>query len=544
MDLGPLLAQGRVRQWTITAAGRRALDDAGVVLARDDRTGLLSPFGASSRPLRRPGPVGKLVVAASYQLLSLLVRQLRAEGATVEVHAFQTPWRHRVFDPDRDRWLRIELPAAAVVRVIRMGAAAEEQVTETIVFCLPDFGTVPVRRAREAVRRLGLLPAWASGRPRVVLTIGTTDRDVRGQRAAAWQRETASLITKFGWRPRQIRVLRWQAIGCESAHKQATRRWSGIEKVLDLVGRHPFLTPDQLRALLDIDAHTLRRRMRALVARRWLGRHTMDMTDGPSGQHIPVELLEVTSLGRAVLGGWLALRSGPATRYHGLIGGERGRAGQRRRLLRALAHTLGAHAVFVELVVAARTARARGGSDVLAEWRGAAACERGRCKPDGYGRYVRAGSSYGFFLEYDRGTERAAQYGRKLDAYYDYRDRGRAAHEYEGFPTVLVVTTQPVAEERIAEQAYLAWQRRGVSPLPVLVTTVAHIQAHPEGILGPVWRTAAAAGSAVRHYWLPGGAAHGLFGVGRTATPGVGVNWPVLNGWLAWPSRPGMRRIS
>jgi hypothetical protein len=179
---------------------------------------------------------------------------------------------------------------------------------------------------------------------------------------------------------------------------------------------------------------------------------------------------------------------------------------------------------------------------MLAEWRGAAACERGRCKPDGYGRYVRAGRSYGFFLEYDRGTERAAQYSRKLEAYYDYRDRGRATQEYEGFPTILVVTTEPIAEERIAEQAYLAWQRHGIAPLQVLVTTVARIQNHPEGILGPLWRTAAAPGPVVRHYWLPAGAARGLFGTGRAAGPRVCLSWPALKLRPGWPSTTGRAR--
>jgi Replication-relaxation len=72
-----------------------------------------------------------------------------------------------------------------------------------------------------------------------------------------------------------------------------------------------------------------------------------------------------------------------------------------------LAHTVGANGVFVEFAVAADAVRQHGGSDLLAEWRSAAACERRHCKPDGYGCYVRDGVPYGFFVEYDRGTERA-----------------------------------------------------------------------------------------------------------------------------------------
>ena len=104
------------------------------------------------------------------------------------------------------------------------------------------------------------------------------------------------------------------------------------------------------------------------------------------------------------------------------------------RLLRALAHTLGANAVFVAFATAAEAVRRAGGDDELAEWRSAAACERRRCKPDGYGCYVRNGVAHGFFLEYDRGTEPARKYAAKFRAYYRYRDSGQAARDYDGFP--------------------------------------------------------------------------------------------------------------
>src|SRR5207253_7298735 len=142
-----------------------------------------------------------------------------------------------------------------------------------------------------------------------------------------------------------------------------------------------------------------------------------------------------------------------ASRYHGLAGNSRHDAGRRRRLLRTLAHTVGANGVFVEFAVAADAVRQHGGSDLLAEWRSAAACERRHCKPDGYGSYMRDGAAYGFFLEYDRGTESARKYAAKFHAYYRYRDSGQAAREYDGFPTLLFVTTDLTAEQRIVEQA-------------------------------------------------------------------------------------------
>jgi hypothetical protein len=168
VDFGSLAAEGRrVRQWTFTAAGHQALRKSGMRLACDDPRRQV-PVGASSRPLRRPSPASHLLVAASGRLL---IRELRAKGATAEV----------------------------------------------LVLCLPDLGTAPVRRARDAIRRLGLLSTGANtdgprrGSPRV--DAGTSNR------------------------------------------------------ALDLVGRHPFLTPDQPQALLDIDGGAPRRRVRVLVAR-------------------------------------------------------------------------------------------------------------------------------------------------------------------------------------------------------------------------------------------------------------------------------------
>lgn len=122
----------------------------------------------------------------------------------------------------------------------------------------------------------------------------------------------------------------------------------------------------------------------------------------------------------------------------------------------ALRHTLGANAVFVAFAVAADELTRAGGAERLADWRSAAACERRYCKPDGYGCYVRDGVPYGFFLEYDRGTEAGRKYAAKFRGYYWYRDRGQAARDYDGFPTLLFVTTEGVAEERIVEQACCA----------------------------------------------------------------------------------------
>jgi hypothetical protein len=64
----------------------------------------------------------------------------------------------------------------------------------------------------------------------------------------------------------------------------------------------------------------------------------------------------------------------------------------------------------------------------------------------------RHGETYGFFLEFDRGTMSARGYGAKWSGYYHYRESRAFERDYDGFPTILVVTSDNAAEERIAQQ--------------------------------------------------------------------------------------------
>ena len=62
---------------------------------------------------------------------------------------------------------------------------------------------------------------------------------------------------------------------------------------------------------------------------------------------------------------------------------------------------------------------------------------RGWFRPDGYGCYRRSESRFGFFLEYDRGTERPNHYAAKIATYYRYRDSvttHRGDHVLAGTP--------------------------------------------------------------------------------------------------------------
>jgi hypothetical protein len=88
-------------------------------------------------------------------------------------------------------------------------------------------------------------------------------------------------------------------------------------------------------------------------------------------------------------------------------------------------------------------------------------------------------------VEYDRGTVRARDYVVKLVAYYRYRHSGAFAGEYDGFPTLLVVTTDEEAEARFAYAAFLVERQRGSSPLRVLLTTTRRWTAMPMASWGP-----------------------------------------------------------
>jgi Replication-relaxation len=304
-----------------------------------------------------------------------------------------------------------------------------------------------------------------------------------------------------------------------------------------------FLQLRKLADLLGTSVPRIRRLESDLVRSGWLKR--VEMEEFPQvavgwSQSVfsDLGLVEITLAGQRRIAGALGLDPRTATRYHGLIGAGRSQAGKRRRLLLALAHTLGANAVFVAFATAASAVRHAGGSDDLVEWRGAAACERNYCKPDGYGCYVRNGVAHGFFLEYDRGTESTRTYLAKFRAYYRYRDSRQADRDYNGFPTLLFVTTQPHAEERIADAANRAWFLRGAEPLAVLITTTSRITSDRQAILGRIWRRPgqiAATAEDECQYWLTDGAPGKLVGAGRIAVPPPRLGWPTSG----TPRKPG-----
>lgn len=205
----------------------------------------------------------------------------------------------------------------------------------------------------------------------------------------------------------------------------------------------------------------------------------------------PRELAELTAAGLALVAAQQGLSLTAAVRFNGLAGAGPGEGiGSRRKLLgQNLPHTLGTDAIFVGLVRTAREFVRAGSDDALVEWRNAAACGRWRLRPDAYGAYRQRGRPYGFFLEYDRGTMSTRDYLEKFAAYYAYRDGRLFERDYDGFPTILVVTTSNAAEKRIAEAARAAAVGRRPK-LPLLLTCEWHIddKRNSDGLLGSIWR--------------------------------------------------------
>ena len=102
----------------------------------------------------------------------------------------------------------------------------------------------------------------------------------------------------------------------------------------------------------------------------------------------------------------------------------------------------------------------------------------------------RHGGAHGFFLEYDRGTMSARDYGAKWSGYYHYLESRTFERDYDGFPTILVVTKSNATEERIARSARAAAVGRSKSP-PILLTCEWRVYRDPsnsDGLLGPIWR--------------------------------------------------------
>jgi hypothetical protein len=500
---GPVVGSRPVRLWTLTKAGKAMVAMRGLAPSAKERA--LLPYGMPERS-RDPGrqrDVPLLII--TYRVLALVMSNL---DQPMRLAAWEHPW-FRTRRSSHGRAHHVRLSAAAVL--VHRGSGAPP----LRLLLLPDVGTVPLASYRTILRGLIELRQAedATDHKEPLLVVATADPSGSGARAEGWRLLVQHVARRAGERPLLVQLLPYDA-GLASDVREGRRPVGQSDELFALLARHPLLTRQQLATLLGTSSARTARLVGQLKNRGWV--RALAVADLPrdldglaSHRLRSMALVELTPGGRREAARRLLLDGPVAVRHHGLIG----KAGSRGRLLRHLAHTLGVNAVFVTIVLAARRVTQAGGDDALEEWRSAAACARGRFRPDGYGCYRRGGSRFGFFLEYDRGTERAGEYAAKLAAYCRYRESSQLTRDYDGFPLLLVVTISDVAEARFAHQAYLARQYRTATPLVVFLTTTERIQTHAEGILGPIWCTPGPspwANERVRVRWLPALGSRGL----------------------------------
>ncbi|HEU4927323.1 MAG TPA: replication-relaxation family protein, partial [Vicinamibacterales bacterium] len=462
-----------------------------------------------------------LHLLALYQMLAALA-DVRA--GRIDLLAWEQPWRRSFRLPMRKAPVTVNLPAYAVL-------SWDDDAAEYLL--LPDLATFPLRAHGQTFRWLATLRRRV-GSTFPTLVVATTD-----DRQMAWVRLLDEAARSRGCAPLGARIVTWQSLrddmyalgDAATATRPSTTvgvvrpslrpldpRRSGrpiprlvgavcrpdastsedlgclalqvspMERVLlDVVGRHPFLTAESLATILGWQVRRVRARRARLIG---LGLVRL-LGAGERRESLPGDLPELTQTGLAFVAAQQGLSLPRAVRFNGLAGGgPEHPTGMRRLLLRDLEHTLGTDAVFVGLYRQFEATAEKKGGDALLEWRNAAACGRRRVRPDGYGMIRRNGELYGFFLEYDRGTMSVRDYDAKWAGYHDYRDSRAFERDYDGFPTILVVTTNKTAEERIARSARAAAVGRW-APLPILLTCEWRISidhANHDGLFGPIWR--------------------------------------------------------
>ncbi|MBV9583093.1 MAG: replication-relaxation family protein, partial [Chloroflexi bacterium] len=452
---------------------------------------------------------------AVYELLGLVA----ASGTTPAVMSeWNRPWRRLVPTP-RGSVRIVRLPAGAtIVRNCTNGPIPDEYVL------VPDTGGLALPSIRSSLGRLAEYQARDPA-SRVVTVIATTT----ARRAEAWRQLLDSVCSERGVPPTRVQVATWAELrlaagahewrsvravnvgGSSStverpmARSSAGRalvppvtprtkggvserqRFSELDRaILELVARHPFLPRALIADVLGGSTAWTRARSRSLVSRGFLRIASAAELNPP--KLAGMELLEATGEGLALVCASLGLPVGAAVRHHGLAGGgPQDPIGQRAALIDHTNHTLGADAVFAAI---ARAVRAHPVGGELVEWRGPAACARGRLRPDGYGLLRVGRQQHGFFLEFDRGTMRPGQLRAKFVAYQRYLVGRNVGHAFAGFPTILVVTISPGAEHRLAA-ALCAADRAQATSLGALLTTTGWLESTPGGPLGAVWRTSA-----------------------------------------------------
>jgi len=511
----PVYAPNSPRLWYLTDLGVATL---ALDLACDPRY-LAQRFHLRGTDLLKQVPTLRHLLD-TYEILGALAASRPGSSTLL---AWERPWRRRYPRP---------AGRSLGVVTVRAYAALSWNGVAGSYLLLPDAGTLPLRLQRATLVHLLLLRSAHDGHLPPLL-IATTNRE----RMRAWER----LLDEVGRAQREVplasRIVRWDDLprGLTDLPVQANEQ-TGDDlvrpvrlppfhsrrparplphivgdvftpearsvaqrlghvaltvtpadyRLLEVAGFHPFLTANQMSAVLGCGVAPVQRRVRKLVELGLMRRPGM----AEVGEEAKQELVELRAAGLKLVAARLGLSLSRAIQELGLVGGGPDEpVGSRRKLVHTLAHTRGADEVFVCFYRQARERAASGCDDAMVEWRNAAACSRRHLRPDGYGVY-RWGPRYdGFFLEYDRSTMNARDYFKKFGTYYRYGVTRRFERDYNSYPTILVVTSDNAAEERIARVARAAAVGHQ-GKLPLLLTCQWRIDdiTNPDGLLGPIWR--------------------------------------------------------
>ncbi len=471
----------------------------------------------------------------TYELLGALAA---SRPGSPTLLAWERPWRRHYPRPAGRSFGVVTVPAYATLSW--NGVAGS-------YLLLPDIGAIPLRLQQATLARLLLLRRAQDGHLPPLL-IATTDRE----RMRAWERLLHDLMRARREAPLASRVVRWDDLsrGLADLPVQANKpTWDGLfrpvgllplhprhpsspiprlvgealaiparsaseslgrtalvvtptdYRLLDVIGFHPYLTANQLSDVLGSGTAPARRRLNRLLELSLIRHPGVEEVGDVTSQEFP----ELTTRGLKLVAAHLGLSLAVAVRELGLVGGGPTESfGSRRKLLRTLAHTRGADDIFVRLYRQASKHTAAGCDEAVVQWQNAAACSRRHLRPDGYGVYRRGTRYDGFFVEYDRGTMNARDYFNKFGAYYHYGMTRRFERDYNSYPTVLVVTSDNAAEERIARVARAAAVGHS-GKLPMLLTCQWRIDdaGNTDGLLGRIWREPDTEFDR-RRYWLPG----------------------------------------
>ncbi|MDQ1646710.1 MAG: hypothetical protein QOJ50_2894 [Cryptosporangiaceae bacterium] len=230
-----------------------------------------------------------------------------------------------------------------------------------------------------------------------------------------------------------------------------------------LLDEHRTLTTGQITTVLFSSPRTCRNRLDALRGLRFIDRVLLNRPGQPLSAH------------------WVP---GPlSARYAALARDERpptARALWERQdsimTTDKLGHLVGANQFFIDLLARART---HPGARLLRWWsaRSAAAGHGGLIHPDGHGIWREGGSTAGFYLEHDTGTETHRRLAGKLEQYRSIQSRGG--------PSYPVLFWLPSTARENNLHRHLAGLTAGVT-----VATAARDAANGAGPAGAVWRLA------------------------------------------------------